>query len=145
MTESQQNRQALIDGLNEDLAGEYQAIISYIQYSAVVSGPYRPQLVQFFQGEIPDEQLHAQYLADKIVALGGTPTVTPKAVPTSPDNRQMLTFIRDAEAATIENYRRRIKQAEAEGEIGLKVRLEEFLADETNHKEEVEKILATWS
>ncbi len=26
------NRQALIEGLNHDLAGEYQAIVMYIQY-----------------------------------------------------------------------------------------------------------------
>ncbi|MDQ3524639.1 MAG: ferritin-like domain-containing protein, partial [Chloroflexota bacterium] len=56
----------LIKGLNEDLAGEYNAIISYLQYSAKVNGPYRPQLVTFLQAEIPDEQRHAQYLADKI-------------------------------------------------------------------------------
>jgi len=64
----------LIQGLNDDLAGEYNAIISYMQYSAKVTGPYRPQLVEFFQGEIPDEQGHAQFLADKIATLGGEPT-----------------------------------------------------------------------
>ena len=72
----------LIKGLNEDLAGEYNAIISYLQYSAKVSGPYRPQLVEFLQAEIPDEQRHAQYLADKIASLGGTPVVEPKPVRT---------------------------------------------------------------
>ncbi|MGH2533225.1 MAG: ferritin-like domain-containing protein [Thermomicrobiales bacterium] len=137
-------KHALIDGLNQDLAGEYQAMISYIQYAAVVSGPYRPQLVQFFLAEVADEQRHAEYLANKIAALGGDPTVTPKDVPTSRDTREMLEFIRQAEAETIENYRQRIDQAEAAGEIGLKVQLEEFVSDETSHKEEVEKILADW-
>lgn len=37
-----QTRQALIAGLNEDLAGEHQAIISYVTYAALVGGPYRP-------------------------------------------------------------------------------------------------------
>ena len=69
----------LIRGLNEDLAGEYNAIISYLQYSAKVSGPYRPQLVEFLQAEIPDEQRHAQYLADKIASLGGEPAAEPAA------------------------------------------------------------------
>jgi bacterioferritin len=131
----------LVQGLNEDLAGEYNAIISYLQYSAKVNGPYRPQLVAFLQAEIPDEQEHAQYLADKIASLGGEPTVEPRPVKTSSDTREMLGFIYEAERETVENYRRRIDQAEACGETGLKVQLEDMLRDETRHRDEVKKIL----
>lgn len=135
----------LIKGLNEDLAGEYNAIISYLQYSAKVNGPYRPQLVTFLQAEIPDEQRHAQYLADKIASLGGEPTVEPRPVKTSDDSREMLQFIYQAEAETVENYRKRIDQAEAAGETGLKVQLEEMLSDETTHRDEVKKMLDGWN
>ncbi|MBA2289210.1 MAG: ferritin-like domain-containing protein [Chloroflexia bacterium] len=135
----------LIKGLNEDLAGEYNAIISYLQYSAKVNGPYRPQLVTFLQAEIPDEQRHAQYLADKIASLGGEPTVEPRPVKTSNDSREMLEFIYQAEAETVENYRKRIDQAEAAGEVGLKVQLEEMLSDETTHRDEVKKMLDGWN
>ena len=134
----------LIKGLNEDLAGEYNAIISYLQYSAKVSGPYRPQLVEFLQAEIPDEQRHAQYLADKIASLGGEPAVEPKPVQVSDDTRQMLEFIYQAEKDTVENYQKRIEQAEAVGETGLKVQLEDMLSDETTHRDEVKKILDGW-
>ena len=134
----------LIRGLNEDLAGEYNAIISYLQYSAKVSGPYRPQLVEFLQAEIPDEQRHAQYLADKIASLGGEPAVEPKPVQVSDDTRQMLEFIYQAEKETVENYQKRIEQAEAVGETGLKVQLEDMLSDETTHRDEVKKILDGW-
>jgi bacterioferritin len=135
----------LIKGLNEDLAGEYNAIISYLQYSAKVSGPYRPQLVEFLQAEIPDEQRHAQYLADKIASLGGEPTVEPRPVQVADDTRQMLEFIYQAEKQTVENYQKRIDQAEAVGETGLKVQLEDMLSDETTHRDEVKKILDGWS
>lgn len=137
--------QELIDGLNEDLAGEYNAIISYIQYSAKVTGPYRPQLVQFLRQEIPDEQAHAQYLADKIASLGGMPVVEPRPVKTSDDTRQMLELVYEAEAQTVENYRRRIDQAEAAGEIGLKIQLEDMIGDESRHRDEVKKMLDGWS
>jgi bacterioferritin len=100
--------------------------------------------VQFLQAEIPDEQMHAQYLADKIVSLGGEPTVEPRPVKTSADTRQMLEYIYEAEAATIEAYRTRIDQAEALGETGLKVQLEDMLNDETTHRDEVKKILDGW-
>ncbi len=136
--------QALIDGLNDDLAGEYNAIISYLQYSSKVTGPYRPQLVEFLQSEIPDEQRHAQYLADKIAALGGEPTTTPRPIKTSDDTRQMLEFIYEAEAETVERYRERIDMADELGELGLKVQLEDMLSDETNHRDEVKKILDGW-
>jgi bacterioferritin len=139
-----QKLDALIKGLNEDLAGEYNAIISYLQYSAKVSGPYRPQLVAFLQAEIPDEQRHAQYLADKIASLGGEPTVEPKPVQVSKDTRQMLEFIYQAEKETVENYQKRIEQAEAAGETGLKGQLEDMLSDETTHRDEVKKILDGW-
>ncbi len=134
----------LIAGLNDDLAGEYNAIISYLQYSAKVNGPYRPQLVEFLQGEIPDEQGHAQYLADKIASLGGEPTVEPRPVKTSDNTRQMLEFIYEAEADTVRNYQQRIEQAEALGETGLKIQLEDMLNDETTHRDEVKKILDGW-
>ncbi len=74
-------KQELIDQLNNDLAGELGAIIQYITYAAKVTGPYRPQLSQFFLAEVADEQLHAQFLANKIVALRGEPTTQPRPVP----------------------------------------------------------------
>jgi bacterioferritin len=89
--------------------------------------------------------MHAQYLADKIVSLGGEPTVTPRPVQTSDDTRQMLEYIYQAEADTVENYRKRIDMADELGEVGLKVQLEDMLNDETTHRDEVKKILDGWA
>lgn len=135
----------LLKGLNEDLAGEYNAIISYLTYSAKVTGPYRPQLVDFLQSEIPDEQRHAQYLADKISSLGGEPAVLPKPVKQSDDARQMLKYIYEAEAETVENYKKRCTQAEELGETALVVQLEDMINDESRHRDEVRKMLDGWS
>ena len=134
----------LIDALNEDLAHEYAAIIQYIQYSAKVSGPWRTELKTFLQAEIPDEQLHAQYLADKIAAMGGEPTTVPAPVRAVRGAEEMLQAVRDAEAGALERYTLRAQQAEAMGEIALKVQLENFIADEQTHKQEVEQILSGW-
>lgn len=144
-TEKNQALQELITGLNEDLAGEYNAIISYMTYSSKVTGPYRPQLVEFFQSEIPEEQGHAQFLADKIAALGGEPIVEPKPVRQSNDPREMLQFVYEAERDTVENYKQRAQQAEQAGEVGLQNRLEDIISDETTHRDEVKKILDGWS
>jgi bacterioferritin len=137
-------RQALIAGLNHDLAGEYQAILMYIHYSATLTGPFRRELRALFQAEVTDEQGHAQFLSDKIAALGGEPTTDPRPVPHVSQPRQMLDCALTAEKQAIADYTTRIGQAEACGELGLKVALENQLADETRHKEEIERIINGW-
>ena len=139
------DREALIGGLNHDLAGEYQAILMYIHYSAKLTGPLRRELRALFQAEIADEQAHAQFLSDKIAAMGGEPTTDPRAVPHAMNPREMLDHALAAEKQAIADYTTRIRQAEAMGDIGLKVNLENQIADETRHKEEIERILAGWS
>jgi len=134
----------LIEALNEDLANEYSAIIQYIQYSAKVRGAWRTELKTFFQAEIPDEQRHAQYLADKIAAMGGNPTTQPAPVRNADGAEDMLRAVRDAEQDAIRRYSERARQAEELGEIALKVQLENFIADEQTHMQEVDQILAGW-
>lgn len=138
------DRQALIDGLNQDLAAEYQAVMMYQTYAALVSGPFRPELRAFFEGEIPDELKHAGFLADKIVSLGGTPTTRAAEVPIVPDNRGMLAVALQAEEDTIARYTTRIQQAEECGEIALKVELENLIVDETTHRDDIRRMLKDW-
>lgn len=137
-------KQALIDGLNNDLAAEYQAVVMYRTYASLVSGPYRQELRAFFESEIPDELGHAAFLADKIVALGGTPTVDVPAVKVTDDNRQMLENALEAEVDTIERYTRRSDQAEEAGEIAVKVQLEDLIVDESQHRDDIRRMLKDW-
>src|SRR5919106_2898739 len=135
------SKQQLIEALNADLAGEYQAIIMYVTYAASVTGPHRPMLKQFFGAEIPEELTHAQFLAEKIASLGGTPTTAPRTVPATGDPRQMLQNVLEAEHQAIADYKQRAEQAAALGDKGLATHLETIVEDETSHFEETEKIL----
>ena len=135
------SKEQLIEGLNTDLAHEYQAIMMYITYAATVRGMYREQLKQFFMNEVPEEQQHAQYLADKIAALGGTPTTKTAEVPSAQSTTEMLEQVHQAEAQTIERYVKRMHQAEAFGDYGLANDLHDLISDETRHKEDTEKLL----
>ena len=94
----------LIGKLNQDLADELGAMIQYILYAARATGPYRPQLSQFFLAEVADEQLHAQFLANKIVSLGGKPTAVPREVALPDGNRAMLEAVVEAEAHAMRGY-----------------------------------------
>ena len=138
------DKKTLIKKLNEDLAGEFGAIIQYLTYAAKATGPYRPQLSQFFLAEVADEQLHAQFLANKIVALGGEPTATPRPVPAAHTNKEMLQAVLEAERRATKDYTQRAKEADEMGEKGLAVQLEDMVRDESGHSEETERILRDW-
>lgn len=138
------DKQAMIDALNRDLATEYAAIIQYIQYSARVQGPWRTELRAFFQAEIADEQMHAQYLADKISAMCGVPSTEPTSVPNAATAEEMLRAIFEAEKKAVQQYSQRAQQADQMGEVALKVQLENMVADEQTHMQEVQQILARW-
>lgn len=134
----------LIEGLNTDLSAEYQAVIMYRTYAALVSGPWRRDLRAFFEAEIPDELGHAAFLADKVVALGGTPAVTVAPVPIPRDAREMLENALQAEVDTIERYTTRIEQADECGEISIRVELENMISDESRHRDEIRRMLMDW-
>ena len=137
-------KQTLIDRLNEDLAGELSAIIQYVTYAAKATGPFRPQLAQFFLAEVADEQLHAQFLANKIVALGGEPTTVPREVAMADGNRAMLEAVLAAERRAVADYTRRAREADEMGDKGLAVQLEDMVRDESGHAEESERMLRDW-
>jgi bacterioferritin len=138
------DKQTLVANLNKDLAGEFGAILQYVTYAAKATGPYRPQLSQFFLTEVADEQLHAQFLANKIVALGGEPTTSPRPVPAAKSNREMLEAVLAAERQAVRDYTQRAKEAEEFGDKGLVVQLEDIVRDESGHSEETERILRDW-
>lgn len=131
----------LITGLNEDLAHEYGAAIQYTYSASVVTGIHRPSLKPFFESEVSDELGHAMYLSEKIRALGGQPTTKAADIPQPTDTKEILKAIFEAEKATAERYEIRKKQAEELGLTELAVTLDDMIADETHHKEEVESLL----
>jgi bacterioferritin len=144
VTEKSTDMKRLVALLNEDLSGELGAIAQYIVYAAKVTGPFRPQLAQFFLSEVPGEQGHAQYLANKIVALGGEPTTEARPVPAAHSNREMLVAVLEAERRARADYTERARQAEEMGDKALQVQLENIVADEAGHFEETERILREW-
>ena len=135
------DKETLVKGLNTDLSHEYQAVLMYNTYAADVSGMHRQELKNFFDGEVPDELRHAQLLANKIAALDGNPTTKPADVPGTQNPKEMLENVLQAESDTIKRYVERRNQAEDFGDYGLVNDLEDIISDETNHKEETQKLL----
>ena len=134
----------LLEGLNIDLEGEFQAVIMYRLYASMVQGPYRQELRAFFSAEIPEELGHAQILADKISALGGTPSAKAGPVKVVADAKEMLKVALEAEVETITRYVQRRKEAEEAEEHGLVADFDQVIADETKHRDELRQMLARW-
>jgi bacterioferritin len=120
--------------LNEDLAREYQAIISYVVYSQVLKGAEFMNIADELEKHGAEELSHALMISNQIDYLGGMPAVQPKPVRTSEKAREMLRFDRINEGETIQNYRVRVRQCEELGEFAMAEHIREILMDEQDHQ-----------
>src|SRR5438309_10016352 len=127
-------RENLVDLLNEDLAREYQAIISYVVYSQVLKGAQYMNIAAELEVHAGEELQHALIVAKQIDYLGGMPKVTPKPVKTSAKAEEMLRFDLDNENETIRNYRKRVAQCEALGEYAIAEQIRNILVQEQDHQ-----------
>jgi bacterioferritin len=127
-------RKQLIELLNEDLAGEYQAIIAYTVYSQVLKGAAYTDIARELELHAAEELQHAIKIAKQIDYLGGMPGVMPKPVKTSNDPLVMLRADLQNERETVGRYRERIRQAEALGEFALSEILRAIIVQEQDHE-----------
>ena len=133
-------KQDLITGLNEDMNLELEAVLRYLYHTATATSLLGHELRELLKADIAGELEHAVFLADKIAALGGDVKIDvtmPKRVKSA---KQMMDMDIQAERKVIGNYATRIEQAEAFGDRGLVIRLEDILAEETDHAEELERL-----
>ena len=133
-------KQKLIDGLNDDLNRELEAVLRYLYHSSTATSLLGHELRELLKSDIAGELNHAIFLADKISALGGEVKIhlaMPKKVTSA---KEMLTEDVAAERHVVASYTERIKQAEEFGDKGLVIRLEDILAEETDHAEELERL-----
>lgn len=127
------SRAGLIELLNTDLSGEYQAIISYVVYSQVLRGAEYMNIAAELEKHAAEELNHALIISKQIDYLGGMPTVIPMRVRTSEKPREMLRFDLENEIATIRRYRERVHQCEGLGEYAMAEHIREILKDEQDH------------
>ena len=127
-------REQMIRLLNEDLAGEYQAIIAYTVYSQVLKGAAYTDIARELEAHAAEELMHAIKIAKQIDYLGGMPGVVPKPVKTSNYPVEMLRADLENERETVGRYRERIRQAEAMGEFALSETLRAIIVQEQEHE-----------
>ena len=131
--------EALIDGLNRALGLELAGVIQYLQHSFLVTGLEREVFCKFFRDMSEESQEHAALLGDKIVALGGVPTVEPGDIMQATELAEMLRQDLGLERAAMEAYVAAWKSC-TEAELGTRFLLEERISQEQRHIEEFEKL-----
>lgn len=133
--------QELVQCLNQQLNREVTTFLRYMLQAASIKGQQHESVRAMYLGEVTDEVGHAQYLANQIVMLGGTPTLTPDLTPPPKDVREMLERDAGEEAHDVKNYVRLASLAEQDGLFALKMKMEEQAADEDEHGQEMRRLL----
>src|SRR5215212_1701037 len=132
-------RTELIENLNKALGLEVSAVIQYTQHSFLVTGLEREVYKEFFRDQAGEAQDHSEFLGDKIVALGGVPTVEPGMIRQSTDLTEMLKQDLELEREAMEAYMAAWESCK-ETDRPTRFMLEERIAREQIHIEELEKL-----
>ena len=132
-------RAELVENLNKALSLELAGVIQYSQHSYLVTGKDREIFKDYFRDQAEEAQDHAESLGDKIVALGGLPTVEPAMIRQSADVEEMLKQDLELEREAMAVYMAAWASC-GEEDLPQKFWLEERIADEQLHIEELEKL-----
>jgi bacterioferritin len=131
----------VIDKLNEALRHEWTGVAQYSQAGFLVSGVWREVYAEKFFDDAKESFGHAQQVGDKIVALGGLPTIERNQIKQTHDLDEMLRNALEFEQRAVTVYNEALQLAEDAGDRALVVFLENILEDEQEGVDEYTKIL----
>lgn len=132
-------RTELVENLNNALSLELAGTIQYSQHSYLITGVWREVYKEFFREQAEEAQAHAETLGDKIVALGGIPTVEPAMIRQSVELEEMLKQDLELEREAMAAYMAAWASC-GEEDLPQKFWLEERISEEQLHIEELEKL-----
>ena len=128
------SKEDLIQGLQEDLAREYKAIIQYVIFSQKLDRAQFMDIAAELEKHAHQELDHALAVAKQLDYFDAYPVHDPKPIDVSEDNEAMLRFDLKAEDETVGHYRERIRQAESLGEYALAEQLRAIIKNEQEHQ-----------
>lgn len=133
----------VLDKLNEIQRWEWTGVAQYMQYSFLVRGNWREVYSDKFESGAKESLGHAKRIGDKIVALGGVPSLERAEVKQTIELEEMLKNSFDFESRAVELYTQAIHLAEQWNNRALVVLLEDILLEEQDGADEIAKLLAT--
>jgi len=142
-------RKEIIQLLNDSLATELVCVLRYKRHHFTAAGLASPKIADEFLVHANEESAHADRLAQRIVQLGGAPDFSPEtlsrrshaAYDDSSDLKDMIKANLVAERVAIESYSQIIALIGDKDSTTRRL-LEDILADEQGHAEELKDWLA---
>jgi bacterioferritin (cytochrome b1) len=111
--------------LNQQLNRELWTFLRYMLQAAQIRGAQFEPIRAMYLEEVKDEVDHAQYLANQIAMLGGTPQLNPDLTPPPDSVHRMLEHDIEEEKTDVKNYVQLAVLAEQAGHYALKMVMED--------------------
>jgi bacterioferritin len=129
----------IIDKLNEILRHEWTGVAQYAQASFVIQGIWREVYADKFSDSAKESFKHAQLIGEKIVALGGVPTIERNKVQQSQDVHELLEIGLAFESKAVDLYTEALELAT--DDRALCIFLEDILLEEQEGVDELTMLL----
>ncbi len=135
------DKKKVLEALNLNLEHEMSAMVRYLHHSFITTGPSRGPLVSMFRTQATDSMMHAIKLGEKIVALGGHPSVKIQEIyePGEQSIEEMLEEDLEMEKHHLGMYEQQLSLVQ--DNTALKLMLEQIIVEETDHVEQLEMYL----
>lgn len=145
------DREKVISVLNEALATEIVCVLRYKRHYYMAVGINAESVAGEFLQHATEEQMHADQLADRITQLQGEPNFNPEGLSGRSHSEyveggSLVDMIREdliAERIAIESYSEIIRWLGNDDPTSRKL-MEEILAKEEEHADDLAKLLATY-
>ena len=134
------DKTAIIAKLNECLRHEWTGVAQYAQAGFVVAGLWREVYADMFHDSAKESFGHAKKVGEKIVAMGGVPTVERNPIKQSDDLLELLNAALEFESKAVEKYTEALALADGV-DRPLVVFLENILEDEQDGVDKLTRIL----
>ncbi len=129
----------IIEKLNDILRWEWKGVVQYTQASFLVQDVWREVYQPLFRKGAEESLDHARQIGNKIVALGGTPTIECAEVHQSTDLHEMLHQALEVERGAVGLYSEALELCQ--DDAPLRVLLENIILEEQEGAEHLEKLL----
>ena len=146
------DRTAVLAMLNEALATELICVLRYKRHYYMASGIHAQAVAEEFLEHAKEEQGHADIAAERITQLGGEPNFNPEGLVTRShsqyvEGKSLLDMVREdlvAERIAVESYNEIIRYL-GDDDPTTRIAMEQILAKEEEHADDMKKLLDTLS
>jgi len=144
------DRDKVIAILNDALATEIVCVLRYKRHYFMAQGIHAQAVAQEFLEHANEEQVHADRIAERITQIGGAPNFNPEGLASRSHSEYvegdtLVDMIREdlvAERVAIESYSEIVRYL-GDRDITTRRMMEEILAMEEEHADDLQKLLAT--